>query len=181
MDLKAFNESSWELTRDESEAIFKRGEIPMYYTGNWFIGELRNAEPSVRDNVIIKTFPIMREGKGNSKEFLGGAVDHLMISNNSKYKKEAVAAATFIAEGVSKKYYESGSGLPAWKYTDDTSNINTISKELEGVTENASYSLYGDIYLGEEKGNKQKELVHKLFEGKISPEDFTKEMEKLEL
>lgn len=181
VDLKAFNESSWELTRDESEALFKRGEIPMYYTGNWFIGELRNAEPSVRDNVIIKTFPIMREGKGNSKEFLGGAVDHLMISNNSKYKKEAVAAATFIAEGVSKKYYESGSGLPAWKYTDDTSNINTISKELEGLTENASYSLYGDIYLGEEKGNKQKELVHKLFEGKISPEDFTKEMEKLEL
>ncbi|WP_242982114.1 MULTISPECIES: extracellular solute-binding protein [unclassified Clostridium] len=180
VDLKAFNESSWELTRDESEMLFKRGEIPMYFTGNWFIGELKNAEPSVRDNVIVKTFPVMKEGKGTSKEFLGGAVDHLMISNNSKYKKEAVAAAEFIAEEVSKKYYEFGSGLPAWNYTDDASNINKLSKELEGLTENASYSLYGDIYLGEEKGNKHKELVLELFKGQISPEDFAKEMEKIE-
>lgn len=103
-----------------------------------------------------------------------------MVSNNTKYKKEAVDAAKFIAERISKRYFEFGSGLPAWKYTDDKSNVNKLSKELETLTENASYSLYGDIYLGEEKGNKEKELVSKLFKGQISPEDFTKEMVKIE-
>ena len=124
----------------------------MYYTGNWFIGELNSAEPAVKDNVIVKEFPIMKEGKGNDKEFLGGAVDYLMISNNSKYKKEAADAAKFISETVSKRYFESGAGLPAWKYNDDKSEINNLSKELESITSNASYSLYWDIHLGEEKG-----------------------------
>ena len=180
IDLKAFNESSMELTRDESEILFKQGKIPMYYTGNWFIGEIGNMDPSIKDNVIVKKFPIVKAGKGNDREFLGGAVDHLMVSNNTKYKKEAVDAAKFIAERISKRYFEFGSGLPAWKYTGDTSNINKLSKELEELTENASYSLYGDIYLGEEKGNKEKELVSQLFKGQISPEDFTKEMVKIE-
>lgn len=180
IDLKAFNESSLELTRDESEILFKTGKIPMYYTGNWFIGELGNAKPDVRDNVIVKEFPVIKEGKGNSKEFLGGAVDHLMISNNSKHQKEAVDAAIFITEAMSSRYYEFGSGLPAWNYDYDESNINRLSKELKGLTENASYSLYGDIYLGEEKGNIRKELVYKLFKGQISLEDFTKEMKNTE-
>ena len=140
IDLKAFNESSLELTRDESEILFKTGKIPMYYTGNWFIGELGNAKPDVRDNVIVKEFPVIKEGKGNSKEFLGGAVDHLMISNNSKHQKEAVDAAIFITEAMSSRYYEFGSGLPAWNYDYDESNINRLSKELKGLTENASYS-----------------------------------------
>ena len=73
--------------------------------------------------------------KGNEKEFLGGAVDYLMISNNSKYKKEAVDAVKFISENVSKGYFESGAGLPAWKFNDDRSNINNLSKELESINE----------------------------------------------
>jgi len=180
IDLKAFNESSLELTRDESETLFKKGEIPMYYTGNWFIGELNSAEPAVKDNVIVKEFPIMKEGKGSDKEFLGGAVDYLMISNNSKYKEEAADAVKFISETVSKRYFESGAGLPAWKYNNDKSEINNLSKELERITSNASYSLYWDIHLGEEKGNIHKDLVYKLFEGKISPKDFAKKMESIE-
>lgn len=180
IDMKAFNESALQLTRDESETLFKQGKIPMYYTGNWFIGELKNAEVSVRDNVIVKEFPLIKGGNGNKKEFLGGASEYLMVGNNSKYKKEAVDAAEFIAETVSKKYYEFGSGLPTWNYLDDKSNINKLSKDLEDLTENASYSLYSDIYLGEEKGNIYKELVHRLFKGQISPEDFTKEMENIQ-
>lgn len=179
IDMKAFNESALELTRDESETLFKQGKIPMYYTGNWFIGELKNAEVSVQDNVIVKEFPVIKNGKGNKKEFLGGTSEYLMVGNNSKYKKEAVDAAKFIAETVSKKYYEFGSGLPAWNYKGDKSNINKLSKDLEDLTENASYSLYSDIYFGEEKGNMRKELVHRLFKGQISPEDFTKEIENI--
>jgi len=180
IDLKAFNESNLELTRDESEILFKQGEIPMYYTGNWFIGELKNMEPSVKDNVIVKEFPIINGAQGNDKEFVGGAVDTLMISNNSKYKKEAVDAAKFISETLSKKYFEFGSGLPAWKYNDDKSKINNLSEELEKIASDASYTLYQDIYLGEEKGDVYKELVHQLFKEQIDPEDFAKQMENIE-
>lgn len=180
IDMKAFNESALNLTRDESETFFKQGKIPMYYTGNWFIGELKNADPSVISNVVVKEFPVMKDGKGNKKEFLGGTSEYLMISNNSKYKKEAVEAAKFITETVSKKYYEFGSGLPAWNYTGDKSNINELTKELEDLTENASYNLYSDIYFGEEKGNMRKELIHQLFKDQITPEYFAGEMDNME-
>lgn len=180
IDMKAFNETNLELTRDEAEILFKQGEIPMYYTGNWFIGELTNAEPSVKDNVIVKEFPVINGAYGNSKQFVGGAVDYLMISNNSKYEKEAVDAAEFIAENLSKKFFEFGSGLPAWKYNDDKSSVNILSQKLESIVGDASYSLYEDIYLGEEKGKTYKKLGYELFKGQISPEDFAKQMENID-
>lgn len=180
IDLGAFDESSLKFMRDESEMLFKQGKVPMYYTGNWLAGELQAEDSLVKDKIVVKTFPVMNGSKGTNNEFLGGAADYLMVSNNSQYKNEAVQAIKFICKNISKRYFEFGSGLPAWKYTDDGANINKISKELKDITDNGTYLLYWDIYLGEEKGSKHKELVYKLFQKKISPEDFAKEMKKLE-
>lgn len=152
----------------------------MYFTGNWLTGEIQAETSLIKDKIMVKTFPIMTDGKGNNNEFLGGAVDYLMVSTNSPYKDEAVQAIKFICKNLSKNYYEFGSGLPAWKYDYDETNVNKLSKELRKMTENGKYLLYWDIYLGEEKGNKHKELVYKLFQKKISSEEFAEEMKKLE-
>lgn len=180
VDLKAFDESNLKLMRDESEMIFKEGKVPMYYTGNWFVGDLQDSKSPINDKVSISTFPIMKDGQGTANEFLGGAVDYLMVSNNSQYKKEAVEAIKFICKTVSDKNFEFGSGLPAWKYNYDESKINNFSKELKSITKDGRYLLYWDVYLGEEKGNKHKELVYKLLQGKISPEKFAEEMKIIE-
>jgi len=180
IDIEAFDESNIRAMRDESEVFFKQGKVAMYFTGNWLTGEIQAETSLIKDKIMVKTFPIMTDGKGNNNEFLGGAVDYLMVSTNSPYKDEAVQAIKFICKNLSKNYYEFGSGLPAWKYDYDETNVNKLSKELRKMTENGKYLLYWDIYLGEEKGNKHKELVYKLFQKKISSEEFAEEMKKLE-
>ncbi|GFZ33889.1 solute-binding protein [Clostridium zeae] len=180
VDLDAFDEESLKYMRDESEMLFKKGKIPMYYTGNWLAGEIQAENSLIKDKVMIKTFPLINSGKGSNQEFLGGAADYLMVSNNCKNRKEAVEAIEYVCKNISKKYYEFGSGLPAWKDNYDETKINKLSKELKKLTENGKYLLYWDIYLGEEKGDKHKELVYKLFQHKISPEEFAKDMKKLE-
>ncbi|MBK1811106.1 extracellular solute-binding protein [Clostridium sp. YIM B02505] len=180
VNLGAFDEASLKYMRDESEMLFKQGKVPMYYTGNWLAGEIQAENSLIKDKVVVKAFPLMKDGKGSEEEFLGGAADYMMVSNNSQYKKEAVEAMEFICKNISKKYYEFGSGLPAWKDDYDETKVNKLSKELKRLTENGKYLLYWDIYLGEERGDKHKDLVYKLFQHKISPEEFAKEMRKLE-
>lgn len=172
----AFKEEGIDLTRDELEMKFKSGQVAMYYTGNWFIGDLENS--TVKGDIAIGNFPI---NNYISKEnvFLGGSTDYLMVSNNSKYKDESVEAIKYIAENVSRKFSQFGTGLPAWQEDKDHIEINELSKYLKDLTKDSSYFLYWDIYLGEEKGNIHKNLVDNLINGIITPEEFADIMNNL--
>ncbi len=172
----AFNEDNLTLTRDELEMKFKNGKVAMYYTGNWFIGDLENS--SVKEDIGISNFPIDKYPL-DEKVFLGGSTDYLMVSNNSKHKEEAVEAIKYISENVSRKFSEFGTGLPAWQEKEDHEELNELSKTLKEVTKDSKYFLYWDIYLGEEKGNIHKRLVEDLVNGKISPEEFADNMNNL--
>ena len=172
----AFKEEGIDLTRDELEMKFKNGKVAMYYTGNWFIGDLENS--TVKEDIRIGNFPINNDAS-NEKVFLGGSTDYLMISNNSKHKSEAVEAIKFISENVARKFSEFGTGLPAWQESEDHKDVNELSKYLKELTKDSKYFLYWDIYLGEEKGNIHKGLVEDLINGKISPEEFADIMNNL--
>lgn len=165
----AFKEEGIDLTRDEIEMKFKTGKVAMYYTGNWFIGDLENS--TIKEDIRIGNFPT-KNGPYNEKVFLGGSTDYLMISNNSKHKEEAVEAIKFISENISNKFYEFGTGLPAWKESEEHEELNELSKNLKELTKESKYFLYWDIYLGEEKGNIHKRLVDELINGEITPEEF---------
>ncbi|WP_160673765.1 extracellular solute-binding protein [Clostridium sp. C8-1-8] len=180
VDLGAFDEFSLKAMRDESELLFKQGKVPMYYTGNWLAGEIQADNSPIKDKVIVKTFPLMNKSAEGEDDFLGGPADFLMVNSETKYKEQAVKALEYLCKTISDRYYEFGSGLPAWKYTGDETNVNKLSKQLRNLTASGKYLLYWDIYLGEEKGNKHKELVYKLFQKKISPEQFANEMKNLE-
>lgn len=172
----AFSQNDLDLTRDELEMKFKNGEVAMYYTGNWFIGDLENS--IVKDDIIIGNFP-GKDSNSKQNDFLGGPTDYLMISNDSKYKDEAVEAIEFICQRVSREFFEFGAGLPAWNEAKEYEDVNNLNKELEDLTDNSNYFLYWDIYLGEEKGNVHKSLVYDLINGKINPEEFSNIMSNL--
>ncbi|MBE6053616.1 MAG: extracellular solute-binding protein [Clostridium sartagoforme] len=172
----AFKEKDVDLNRDELEMKFKNGEIAMYYTGNWFIGDLESSP--VKDDIIIGNFP-GSETNLNENIFLGGPNDHLMISNDCEHKEEAFEAIKFISQRVSKEFLDFGAGLPVWEDTEADEAINKLSKELQELTSNSTYFLYWDIYLGEEKGDIHKKLVDSLINGEISPEEFAEIMSNL--
>lgn len=172
----AFKEKDVELNRDELEMKFKNGEVAMYYTGNWFIGDLESSP--VKDDIVIGNFP-GNEINSNGSVFLGGPNDHLMISNDCEYKEEAFEAIKFISQRVSKEFLEFGAGLPVWEDTEEDEDINKLSKELKELTSNSTYFLYWDIYLGEEKGDIHKKLVDRLINEEITPEEFAEIMSNL--
>ena len=168
----AFKQKDLEFTRDVLERKFKNGEVAMYYTGNWFIGDLENSK--IKEDIKISNFP--GTNNENNKVFLGGATDYLMVSNESKYKEEAVKAIEFISRKISKEFFEFGPGLPAWKSEDEYENVNKLANKLEELIADSEYFLYWDIYLGEKKGSIHKKLVYDLINGKISPEEFADSM-----
>ena len=167
----AFKQDDLNFTRDELEMKFKNGEVAMYYTGNWFIGDL--ASSKIKENILISKFPGTND---NNKLFLGGATDYLMVSNKSKYKEEAVKAIEFISQRISEEFFEFGAGLPVWKSEENYEGGNKLANELEELSTDSEYFLYWDIYLGEEKGSIHKRLVYELINGNISPEEFAESM-----
>ncbi|MDV4149327.1 extracellular solute-binding protein [Clostridium sp. AL.422] len=172
----AFKEKDIDLNRDELEMKFKNGEVAMYYTGNWFIGDLESS--LVKDDIVIGNFP-GSETNSDTSIFMGGPNDHLMISNECEYKEEAFEAIKFISQRVSEEFLEFGAGLPVWEDIEEDEGINRLSKELKELTSDSTYFLYWDIYLGEEKGDIHKKLVDRLINDEITPEEFAEIMSNL--
>ena len=176
----AFDEAALGLTRDESEVPFLQGQIPMYYNGNWTAGAIENESSAIKGKVTAMNFPAITDGKGDKDELLGGAIDCFMVNGNTKYKEEAVRAAKFITENISKRLYETGAGIPTWKVSVDESKISPLTKQVGELVKNSKgYVVWWDTYLGGEDADAHKNLVAQLFGKQITGEEFAKEMQKL--
>jgi raffinose/stachyose/melibiose transport system substrate-binding protein len=180
IDAGAFDNGALGLTRDESEVPFIQGQIPMYYNGNWVAGSVEKADSPVKGKVIAMNFPSITDGKGDKDEVLGGAIDCFMVNANTKYKEEAVKAAKFITEDISKRLYVTGAGIPTWKVNVDESKISPLTKQISEIAKKSKgYVVWWDTYLGGADADTHKDLVAKLFGKQISPTDFAKQMQAL--
>jgi raffinose/stachyose/melibiose transport system substrate-binding protein len=180
VDAKAFDNGALGITRDESEVPFVQGKIPMYYNGSWVIGSVEKDGSPVKGKIIVKNFPIIDGAKGNSDEWLGGAIDCLMANANTQYKEETVKALKFIAQSMAEKVYLTGSGLSTWKSNVDESKISPLNLQLSNQVKNAKgFVPWWDIALSGADAETHKDLVANIFAGQVSPEDFAKKMQQI--
>lgn len=178
VDAGAFNPAALGLTRDESEVPFLQGKIPMYYNGSWLGGSIEEDTSAVKGKIIAMNFPTIKDGTGDKDEFLGGAIMGFMVNADTKYKDESAKAVKYIAENISKKLYETGAGIPTWKVDVDESKLSPITKQIMDIAKNSTGNVvWWDSYLGGAEGEVHKDLVAEIFGGKITPEDFAKQME----
>lgn len=168
------------LTRDEAEAMFMTGQIPMYYTGSWFAKTL-DAAPELKENIRALNFPIIEGAPGTQDEWLGGIIDTLMVSSSTEHPDEAVAFLKYVTEGLSNGGYQVGAGLPTWTADIDETKIDPLMLEIAKLTENATgiVPVY-DLYLEGQQAEVHKSLVAELVVNKITPEEFGARMEALE-
>jgi raffinose/stachyose/melibiose transport system substrate-binding protein len=174
----AFDKGAMGITRDDSIAQFTQGKIPMYFGGNFDAGTIDAS--SVKGKVEAVKFPSIAGGKGTANEYLGGGADSLLVSANSKYKDDAVKAIKFLAPALSSSFYLSGAGLPEWKYDNvDQSKIDPLSKEImDNIVSGATDSVPAwDLYLQGADAQSHQDLVAEIFGGKITPQDFAKQMQ----
>lgn len=176
----AFDSGVMGLTRDESNAQFTQGNIPMYFGGNFEAAQYDASTSAVKGKIEAVAFPVITGAKGNIKEYIGGGSDCLLISKNSKHKAEAVKAAKYLAQNLSSQSYLSGAGLPEWKYDDvDESKVDTLTKQImKNIVTGATASVPAwDIFLTGNKAQIHKDLVAKLFGKQITGTEFAKQMQ----
>lgn len=176
----AFDKGVMALTKDEVEASFKQGKVAMYYTGNWAAGQWDADDSPIKGKVVCKNFPALDGAKGDQQAFLGGSIETFMVSSNSSYKDEAVKVVKYISENMSNQAAIAGYGLPAWKGEVDKSKLSPTSAQVfDLVKSSTGYVLAWDTFLEGADADTHKNLVAEIFAGTRTPQDFAKEMQKL--
>ncbi|MFC5531452.1 extracellular solute-binding protein [Cohnella yongneupensis] len=181
VDAKAFNTSLFSNGYNEMVSDFTQGKAAMCFQGNWLGGSVEDENSLVKGKVIAIPFPTIDGGKGTSDEFFGGAIDALWVSANTKHKDEAVKVIKFLTEQMSNKLYEAGAGLPSWKVSGvDESKISPLTKQTMDMMKNATNTvMWWDIFLEGKDADTHKNLVAQVFDGKITPDAYAVEMQKI--
>ncbi|OPZ90630.1 MAG: Multiple sugar-binding protein precursor [Firmicutes bacterium ADurb.Bin419] len=176
----AFGENPLKLSYDSGNTQFAEGKAAMLFNGNWVAGVVESETSQVKGKIIATKFPLISGGKGIATEYLGGAGDGFMVSSNTPNKDLAVKVVKFIAEDMAREAYLANAGMPGWNVQVDDSNISPMVKQMVNMTKDSTaWVLWWDVFLESADADIHKNLVVELIAGQISPEDFAKEMQKL--
>jgi raffinose/stachyose/melibiose transport system substrate-binding protein len=178
---KAFKETDLSLTWDEGVTKFLQGKVAMVFNGTWLAGMIQSENSLVKGKIVPVNFPVVAGGKGTAGDFFGGSFECLSINADCKDKDAAFKAITYIAENFSKTALTVGNGLPAYKVAGiKDMKIDPFIAQHAALLSNAkSWCLWWDTFLGGKAADTHKLLVGKLLNFSITPEQFAKEMQKL--
>jgi raffinose/stachyose/melibiose transport system substrate-binding protein len=178
---KAFKETDLALTWDEGVTKFLQGQVAMVFNGTWLAGQIQSENSPVKGKIIPSKFPVVEGGKGNIDEFFGGAFECFSINAATKNKDAAFKAITWICENFSKATLTVGNGLPAYKIPglDKMTLDPFIAQHANLLKDSKAFCLWWDTFLGGKPAETHKLLVGKLLNFSLTPEDFAKEMQKL--
>jgi len=188
MEEKAFQNNF--ITKDYNEALrpVLDGKIPMILMGNWVIERLQKTEGELPSKVMDKMKPLKfpklngKKVKGDDNEFLGGAIESIVVNSKTKYKKEAVIFASDAARYISINSYKDSKAFPVYNISKiDKSTLDPLFRRvmdtIDGSKDNA---IWWDVYLGEDNGSKALNVMNKLMKKEIKTKDFIKELKNKE-
>lgn len=176
VDMGAFYKGATGLSNDEASALFYKGTVAMYTTGSWMAGSIQTDPKNPKDFDVVP-FPVVGNN-AKATDFMGGAVDTLMVSASAKEPDLAAKAAFELTRSVSKYAYLAGAGLPVWKKDYDDSAVNPLTKKLGDYVAGAtSFTLWSDTLMEAQNAGEYLTLLQELFVGNKTPEQFVKGME----
>jgi len=174
IDAGAFSKGAAGVSNDEAEVPFYQGKIPMMFKGSWAAGKAGLKESKVLGKIKALSFPEIPAGKGNAKQFTGGAVDAIMVSANTKYKDEAVKFQLYFTENMSRESYLVGASMPVWKVSGiDESKLNPALADVVNLTKDAEgFTIWWDTLLAGKDTETYLNALQELFMGTKTPEQF---------
>lgn len=176
----AFKEDANFMSRDEAEAEFLAGEVAMYYNGNWVAGTLDREGSPVQGDIVARAFPALGVEGGSDTGFLGGAIDTFMISAQTPYEEETVAALATIVENFARESYLAGAMHPAWKVDVDESKLSPLLVEIMDLIDGTDdYVVPWSIYMDPDEGNLVSDSVAGIFSQTITPEEYFQQLQEL--
>ncbi|MDD3140937.1 MAG: extracellular solute-binding protein [Lachnospiraceae bacterium] len=176
IDMGAFSEGATGLSNDEAAATFTGGKVAMFITGSWMGGQIMNDATNASDFDVVPV-PVCSDN-ATAADFMGGAVDTLMVNANTADPDVAGVAAFEISKSVSKYAYLDGAGIAAWEKDYDDSKVNTITKKIADYAANAtSFTVWFDTLMDSEDAGEYLALLQELYSGNIDPKAFVKGMD----
>lgn len=182
VDEKAFNDNMFSTSFEDMRNSFIQGKAAMLYQGAWVDVSIEDKNAATKGKVKAVTFPVFTDGKGTVTDFYGGGIDSFYINSKTAAPKEAAEFLIFISEAAGKEGFLNGSGLAAWKTDDlDTSKLSDLSKQSGALMATGkSFIPWWDNVLPATSSETHKNLIAELLAKKITPEQFCKEMAKVE-
>lgn len=174
VDEEAFVDGALGLDYNESGALYLEGQAAMYYMGNWFAGDIAGHESDIAENTVVARFPVVANGKGDETQYLGGSIDGLCVSANSKHKEAAATVAKYLMEQVARNLAAAGEGLPTWN-TDDvvSEKTNPVIDQIKSQISNSTgYVLAWDTFLSGADADDHKNYVASIFGQELSADEF---------
>ncbi|WP_105616754.1 extracellular solute-binding protein [Vallitalea okinawensis] len=176
----AFDPSALALTYDEAKIAFLNAQSPMMFMGSWLAGEVQNPELSqVVNKVVAKNFPAIEGGSYNN-EFLGGAIDGLMVSESSEHKEVAAEFVAYITEKMSRESFLQGAGIPVWNIDVEGEVVDPLVQQIVDLsTESEGYIVAWDTFLSGSDVSTHLTLVQEVFAEMKTAEEFAEGMQTL--
>lgn len=176
IDMGSFSEEAVDLSNDEAQTTFIEGDAAMYIMGSWTGGVIST---DAKDAVDFDVIPIPEISSNSlATDFMGGAVDTLMVNAKTKDKNVSANVAFEIARSVSKYAFLDGAGIPAWKIDYDISSVNDLSTKIAEYTKNAtSFTLWFDTLMEAEDAAEYLTLLQKLYAEEIDTKEFVAGMD----
>jgi len=176
IDMEVFNGRAAELSNDEAQTTFIEGKAAMYIMGSWTGGVISTDAENLADFDVVPV-PVISE-RAAETDFMGGAVDTLMVNAKTKDKDIAANAAFEIAKSVSKYAFLEGAGIAAWTTNYDTSDVNPLSSKIANYTKGAtSFTLWFDTLMEAEDAAEYLRLLQEFYAGDIDAEGFVISMD----
>ncbi len=173
IDAEAFSKGASGVSNDEAEVPFFEGKIPMMFKGSWAAGKAGTKDSKVSGKIKAISFPALPDGKGNEKQFTGGAVDAIMVSSNTKDKDEAVKFQMYFTENMARESYLSGASMPAWKVDVDESQVNPSLVDIVNLTKDTEgFTIWWDTLLAGKDTETYLNALQELFLGSKTPQQF---------
>ncbi|MCL2030844.1 MAG: extracellular solute-binding protein [Oscillospiraceae bacterium] len=182
VSLGAFNADANAISRDDAEIPVQLGEVPMYYMGSWAAGMLASDETVDQGDFTYIPFPTIPGGSGAATEFMGGAVDCVMVNSNTENPDAAAEFVKYFAENVAREGYLVGSYMPVWQVGSiDESEINPIMVSIKQATASATgFVMWFDTFLGPDLAAIYQDAMEELLAGQITPDDFVEAVKLIE-
>lgn len=175
IDMGAFGESATGITNDEAVATFTSEQVPMFITGSWLGGQTATADNP--GNFDVVPVPVCSD---NAKitDFMGGAVDTLMVNASTKNPDLAAKATFEISKSISKYAYLDGAGIAAWEKDYDDSDVNVVTKKIADYTSKAtSFTMWSDTLMESDEAGEYLSLLQELYSGNIDAKTFVESMD----
>lgn len=173
-----FPEGSAGISREESEVPFFQGQVPMYLNGSWTATRVYKESSMIKDKVVVKPFPEIKNGKSTSKDFTGGPDTAFAVSNTTKNPDLAVEVTQYLALEFAAAKYEIGSSILPYVNVDiDEEKVNPLMKDIYNFTKDAdSYTIWWDNLLEGKDATIYLNKLQELFIGQITPKQYVEEL-----